>query len=353
MSVRVGVAEEQKAAAIQEVKAAMKINKDLRMHERYQTILMLLLGESYERISEVTGRALATLYNYSKAYREQGIQGLQIGRPPGRNRLLTAEQERQVYEVVTIQTPADQGFPAQMNWTSPLVRKWMEQTWDIRYSDRGTRDLLYRLKLSFTKPTYTLAKADPQKQEEFKEKFQELKKLLAGHIDRILFEDESMIRDYQALSRTWFPKGQQKIIPTYGKHWGAKLIGTLDYESGEVFCIQEEQYTAKEFLSFLERVLEKYKGDRIVMILDNARIHHADLIQPFLTANQAKLTLVYLPPYSPNLNMIEELWGWLKSSVIHNVFFDSVQKIRKAVQGFIRLINETPAATVERLCLQF
>ncbi|BCG57092.1 hypothetical protein PUR_25160 [Paenibacillus sp. URB8-2] len=162
-----------------------------------------------------------------------------------------------------------------------------------------------------------------------------------------------MIRDYQALSRTWFPKGQQKIIPTYGKHWGAKLIGTLDYESGEVFCVQEEQYTAKEFLSFLERVLEKYEGDRIVMILDNARIHHADLIQPFLKEHQAKLTLVYLPPYSPNLNMIEELWGWLKSSVIHNVFFDSVQKIRKVVQGFIRLINETPAATVERLCLQF
>jgi transposase len=176
MSVRVGVEEEHQAAAIQEIKAAMKINKDLRMHERYQTILMLLLGESYKRISEVTGRSHATLYNYSKAYREQGMPGLQIGRPRGRNRLLTAEQEQQVYDVVTDQTPADQGFPVQMNWTSPLVRKWIEQKWEIRYSDRGTRDLLYRLELRFTKPTYTLAKADPQKQEEFKEHFQELKK---------------------------------------------------------------------------------------------------------------------------------------------------------------------------------
>lgn len=52
MSVRVGVAEERKAAAIQEIKAAMKTNKNLRMHERYQTILMLLLGESCERISK-------------------------------------------------------------------------------------------------------------------------------------------------------------------------------------------------------------------------------------------------------------------------------------------------------------
>lgn len=162
-----------------------------------------------------------------------------------------------------------------------------------------------------------------------------------------------MIRDYQALSRTWFPKGQQKVIPTFGKHWGAKLIGTLDYESGEVFCIQEEQYTAKEFLSFLEQVVEKYKGDRIVMILDNARIHHAKLIQPYLEEQKERLKLVYLPPYSPNLNMIEEMWGWMKSTVINNVFFDSVQKISKAVQGFIRHINLTPADTVERLCLQF
>lgn len=113
--------------------------------------------------------------------------------------------------------------------------------------------------LCFTCPTYTLAKADPIKQEAFKEEFKVIKKkLLNEEIDRILFEDESMIRDYQALSRTWFAKGQQKVIPTYGKHWGAKLIGTLDYETGEVFCVQEEQYTAKEFLSFLEKVTAKY-----------------------------------------------------------------------------------------------
>lgn len=161
-----------------------------------------------------------------------------------------------------------------------------------------------------------------------------------------------MIRDYQSLSRTWFPKGQQKIIPTYGKHWGAKLIGTLDYETGEVFCVQEEQYTAKEFLSFLEKVMVKYPGQRIVMIVDNAKIHHAKLIQPFLEKHKALLQFVYLPPYSPNLNLIEELWGWMKSSVINNVFFDSVQKIRKAVQGFIKEINKTPENTVDRLCVQ-
>lgn len=56
------------------------------------------------------------------------------------------------------------------------------------------------------------------------------------------------------------------------------------------------------------------------MILDNARIHHAKLLNDFLEGNKSCLELVFLPPYSPNLNKIEELWGWLKDSVINNVF---------------------------------
>lgn len=161
-----------------------------------------------------------------------------------------------------------------------------------------------------------------------------------------------MIRDYQALANTWFPKGKQKIIPTYGKHRGVKLIGTLDYESGEIFCIEEEQYDAKVFLAFLVKVVEKYAGEKIVMILDNARIHHAKLIQPFLDAHKDTLQLVFLPPYSPNLNLIEGLWGWLKKSVIYNVFYSSVDDIRKAVRTFLSEISKNPMQIVDRLCVR-
>jgi len=161
-----------------------------------------------------------------------------------------------------------------------------------------------------------------------------------------------MIRDYQAIANTWFLKGQQKIIPTYGRHQGVKLIGTLDYETGDVFCVQEEQYTAVEFLSFLEKIIARYPNERIVMVLDNARIHHAKLIQPFLEKHQDYLEFLFLPPYSPNLNLIEGLWKWMKATVIHNVFFSNVGKIRSAVQRFIRMINQEPENTVKRLCLK-
>ena len=171
-------------------------------------------------------------------------------------------------------------------------------------------------------------------------------------IDYLLFQDESMIRDYQGIHRTWFQKGRQRITPTYGKHCGTKLFGCLDYASGEILCSEKEHYDATSFLEFLVFVLEYYPVGKIVMILDNARIHHAKLIQPFLEENKGRLELVFLPPYSPNLNLIEGLWKWLKETVINNVFFSSVQKINLAVQSFLTWINEQREIVIDRLCVK-
>jgi len=173
-----------------------------------------------------------------------------------------------------------------------------------------------------------------------------------NEIARILFEDESMIRDYQAISQTWFLKGKQRIIPTYGKHQGVKLLGTLNYETGETFCMESTKYNAKVFLDFLKKVIEKYPAGKTVMILDNARIHHAKLIQSFLEKNKNKIELVFLPPYSPDLNLIEGLWKWLKERVINNVFYKSVSKIRANVKAFLKDINKNKMEIIDRLCLK-
>ena len=116
-----------------------------------------------------------------------------------------------------------------------------------------------------------------------------------------------MIRDYQAIMKTWFPIGKQRIIPTYGKHEGVKLVGILDYETGHVYVEEHKKYDAQVFLQFLKNVLEIYPTGKIVMILDNAKIHHAKLLQDFLDKNKDRLELMFIPPYSPNLNKIEEL----------------------------------------------
>ena len=88
-----------------------------------------------------------------------------------------------------------------------------------------------------------------------------------------------------------------------------------------------------------------------MLILDNTRIHHAKRIQPFLADHRQTLTLLFLPPDSPQRNPIEGLWGWLKSSVIHNVFFQSVKAIIAAVDTFAT-ISQDPMTIIDRLCVR-
>lgn len=171
-------------------------------------------------------------------------------------------------------------------------------------------------------------------------------------IHHLLFEDESMIRDYQALQYTWFEKGKQRIIPTTGKHCGVKLLATVEYVTGKIVWQEDEQYTAETFLAFLNTVLESYPTGKIVMVLDNARIHHAKLLEPFLQEKKNRLEFSFLPPYSPQFNIVEGLWKWLKSDVINNVFYHTVVDIRKNVNIFMDEISKNQWTIIDRLCVR-
>jgi len=174
---------------------------------------------------------------------------------------------------------------------------------------------------------------------------------LNDDIDHLLFEDESMIRDYQAIQKTWFLRGKQRIIQTTGKHRGVKLLATVDYTTGQIVWQEDDQYTAETFLNFLRKVISAYPTGKIVIVLDNARIHHAKLLQPFLEEMNGRLELVFLPPYSPELNIVEGLWKWLKSNVINNVFYHTVT-VRKNVGQFMDHIMQCPESIIDRLCIK-
>lgn len=161
-----------------------------------------------------------------------------------------------------------------------------------------------------------------------------------------------MIRDYQALQKTWFAKGKQRIIKTTGKHRGVKLLATLDYGEGKIVWKEDEQYNAEAFLSFLQQIVTAYPSGKIVMILDNARIHHAKLLGSFLAEHEVRLQLVFLPPYSPQLNIVEGLWKWMKSDVINNVFYHTTAEIRKNVKTFMDNIMKDPMNIIDRLCIR-
>lgn len=161
---------------IQALKAAMKHTKDKRMYQRYRVIYLHLKEMTNKDIAKAEGFCGHTVGNYVAKYQENGLQGLELKHGPGAPRLLTPEQEQELAEIITTKTPNEVGFPHRKNWYINIVQQWVKDTWGIEYSHRGIAEVLYRLKLSFTRPTYTLAKADPQKQEEFKQEFELLKK---------------------------------------------------------------------------------------------------------------------------------------------------------------------------------
>jgi len=151
-----------------ELNNAMKNCKNRRMYERYQTIKLHLEGYDIPQISKITGRCLKTVYNYLNAYKTGGFDSLEMNFSSGRPSLLTREEKQRVIDVLINNKPEDVGFPAEMNWTGPILREWMIRTFNVKYSLSGTNVLLHELGFSCTRPTYTLANADPIKQEEFK-----------------------------------------------------------------------------------------------------------------------------------------------------------------------------------------
>lgn len=93
------------------------------------------------------------------------------------------------------------------------------------------------------------------------------KQVEAEKIDHLLFEDELMIRSYQALHYNWFPRGRQRKVPTYGKHEGAKLFGAINYETGQVYHREEEKADAAAFIRFLQDILSAYPSGKFALIL--------------------------------------------------------------------------------------
>jgi len=161
---------------IQSVKRAMRKNKSLRMHKRYMVILRHLQGYLNNEIAEMELLCANTVGTYINSYRKYGLDGLTMGHSTGAPRLLNDEQEKELIQTITNNTPDEVGFIARKNWTIELIRQWVISSFNVTFSHRGMADVLYRLNLSYTRPTYVLKNADPIKQEKFKEDFEVLKK---------------------------------------------------------------------------------------------------------------------------------------------------------------------------------
>jgi transposase len=112
----------------------------------------------------------------------------------------------------------------------------------------------------------------------------------------------------------------------------------------------EEKFNAMTFQGFLEKMLSYRLGDRrLVVILDNAKYHHAKILKPFLRRHRKQLKLEFLPAYSPELNPIERVWKLTRRLCTHNRYFSQLADLLDAVSGQLALWKE-PNDTLRKLC---
>ena len=161
---------------IEAIKAAERSEKDKATLKRLLIVRLLLVGYSIEQVMQIVNCSQKTVYNCQIKYKANGLTGLSTKPKPGRNKKLTEEQERELYEVIKTKLPSEVGFAPFANWTSSLAVQWVKANYGIEFSDRGLRNVFERIGLSYTRPTYTLKKADPEKQAEFIAEFERIKK---------------------------------------------------------------------------------------------------------------------------------------------------------------------------------
>ena len=162
---------------LEEVKQAMKKVKERRMYERYQALYLYLQGNQAEEIAPILNRSVKTVKGYIQAYETGGLSALQMNHSPGAPVRLTKEQQEKLKQTIVSSVPHDVGFTARHNWTLEIIAAFIKREFGYTYSLRGVSKMMHRQGLSYTKPTYTLAAADEEKQREFSEAtFPELKK---------------------------------------------------------------------------------------------------------------------------------------------------------------------------------
>ena len=129
------------------------------------------------------------------------------------------------------------------------------------------------------------------------------------------------------VSYSWGLKGvQPRINCKQNKRERQTTFGSLNYRTGQITINFADKGNYKSFKIHLLKILSVYwNAPKIIIILDNVRYHHAKLLKRFLELHP-KLELIYLPPYSPDLNPIERVWWFMRKKITHNRYICSLKE---------------------------
>ena len=126
------------------------------------------------------------------------------------------------------------------------------------------------------------------------------------------------------------------------------VMGAVNAITKEISTCSNTTYIcAGCLIAFLKQLKEQYLDKPIAIVLDNARYQHCFVVKTF--ASSLGIHLLFLPTYSPNLNITERLWKFTKKQILYAHYYDSPKMFHDAITTFFKNINQNYKPELEKL----
>ena len=204
------------------------------------------------------------------------------------------------------------------------------------YCSSGAAKLMSRLGFEYRKPQVLPTRAAEAAQEAFIAAYEALMRRLDDD-EMVVFSDAVHPTHQSRPAHGWFPKDQKTAIKASSGRKRLNIQGAIDLETFQFTFVEAEKINARTTRQMLEKLeLANPSMTAIHVFVDNARYHHAKVLQPWLNAPDRRVKLHFLPPYAPHLNPIERLWGVMHKWVTHNRHYATFNQFADAIMGFFR-----------------
>jgi len=296
---------------------ARQLSPDSQAELRRQAIRLLKQGQRQSAIAELLEVRQATISDWWKRYREGGWAALKPrkrGRVPGTARYLKLEQEAEVQRLITDHTPDQLKLDFAL-WTRQAVIDLITERFGVTYALQTMSEILARW--GFT-PQRPVKRAYEQRPGEVKrwldETYPEVEARAKVEKAEIFWADETAVKSEAHTQRGFAPKGQTPVVRQPAKRFHSSVLSAINNRGKMEWMALKQPLNADRFICFLGQLI-KYRRRKVILIVDNLRVHHAKPVKEWLEQHKTRIEVVYLPAYSPELNPDEYFNQTLKQDL--------------------------------------
>ena len=177
-----------------------------------------------------------------------------------------------------------------------------------------------------------------EQQEQFKLFYEDLIESLPKN-QVLLFGDSAHPEHNTSPSRVWVKKGEEKVIKSNTGRDRINISGLLEPDKVELTYLESKTVNSDTFIELLSKVEKRYSDKVLInIILDNSKTHKSDEVKKYLEEHP-KINLIFLPTYSPNLNLIERLWKFMRKMKINTTYYEKLKEFKENILDFLDNIN--------------